>query len=84
MQILIKNVSFCFMIWLIMGCKEDMPPAPLVEVQPTRSVIWFKTTECNDRLGGWGSFSRICNDSLFIDYAIESDGIGNQKWSKTQ
>ena len=50
----------------------------------SRNVIWVKTLECNDKLGGWGSFSRICNDTLFIDYAIENDGIGNQKWAKTK
>jgi hypothetical protein len=46
--------------------------------------IKFKTDSCNDKAGEIGSFSRICNDSLFFDFAIASDGTGNQKWVKAK
>jgi hypothetical protein len=44
--------------------------------------IQLKIEQCNDYFGGIGALTRICNDTLFFDYAIASDAFGNQKWEK--
>ena len=47
-----------------------------------RYLIQIKTNECTDKNIAGGSFYRICTDTLFLDYSIASDIIGDQKWAK--
>lgn len=47
-----------------------------------RYILQFKTDECTDKSPRLGSFYRVCGDSLFLDYSIGSDIVGDQKWVK--
>jgi hypothetical protein len=49
---------------------------------PIKFLLSLVTTECTDNSPRSGSFYRICNDSLFLDYSIWSDLVGNQKWRR--
>jgi hypothetical protein len=47
-----------------------------------RYILQLKTNDCTDKSAEGGSFYRICNDTLYLDYAIGSDIVGDQKWAK--
>jgi hypothetical protein len=51
---------------------------------PVRFLLSLTTADCTDNSPRSGSFYRICSDTLFLDYGIWSDLVGDQKWRRSK
>jgi hypothetical protein len=55
-----------------------------IPTAPIKFFLSVQNNDCNDKSAHDGSFYRICNDSLYLDYAVWSDLVGNEKWRRSK